>query len=368
TRYGLRQQTISWDKLLPLSRSVTVREGQLFFLSQMPDLTFHFPRVTSWDFAIGDDVESLGDLRGEVIEIKENGLYIDVWGKHGRETRHIGWHARKIWKVGELVRHSVHGWNGDVLLFDGETGETSVHVTIEQDNQKHDVEMISHSNLLVRHDSHQHLYVAQSFSGINAAAGPSRSPETQKIGLARTGQTPWVHVDILSMAGTNKCTARIVNVLIDQKNKSGLAIVARSTVVGASTALFTSDYDDVLTLEKKLPLHVAFPPSSKAYNPRFGYQHPRWKPIDESRIKHMTANPYLAVRSATPPLDSFDDFDNVFDDVRPLKTSMDNSNAEGAETDTPNANDFLAMRQKLLGDATPQPMNIDDDDDDNEIE
>ncbi|ESK80635.1 hypothetical protein Moror_9170 [Moniliophthora roreri MCA 2997] len=162
---------------------------------------------------------------------------------------------------------------------------------------------------------------------MNQSAVPSLSPQMQKIGLAQTGQTPWLHIDILSMVGTNKCTACIVNVLISQKNKSGLAIVARSTIVSASSQLFTVNYDDVLTLNKNLPLHIAYP-SSRPYIPHFGYLHPRWKLKDESSFKHLTVNPYLHIRSATPPPDTFNDFDNVLDEVQPSKSKMDDANSE----------------------------------------
>uniref|UniRef100_A0A0W0F8C1 Uncharacterized protein n=1 Tax=Moniliophthora roreri TaxID=221103 RepID=A0A0W0F8C1_MONRR len=108
-------------------------------MSRLPELKFHFLHVTSWDFAIGDEVESWGDLRGDIVEVKGDGLYIKVWD----------------------------------------------------------------------------------------------------------GDEPKIHY----IVGTNKCTACVVNILIDQKNKSGLTIVARSTIVGASSQLFTVNYDDVLTLE-----------------------------------------------------------------------------------------------------------------------
>uniref|UniRef100_A0A0W0EYC7 Uncharacterized protein n=1 Tax=Moniliophthora roreri TaxID=221103 RepID=A0A0W0EYC7_MONRR len=97
--------------------------------------------------------------------------------------------------------------------------------------------MISDANLLVRHHPHESLFVTQSSSGMNQLAVPSLSH-----------QTSWLHLDILSMAGTNKCTAQVVNVLIDQMNNSGLSIIARSIVVSASTQLFTMNYNDVLTL------------------------------------------------------------------------------------------------------------------------
>ncbi|ESK86024.1 hypothetical protein Moror_9402 [Moniliophthora roreri MCA 2997] len=118
-------------------------------MSQLLELKFHFPRITSWDFAFGDEVESWGDLRGDIVEVKGNGLYIKVWDGDEPEIHYISWLARKIWQVGNLVRHSVHGWNGAVVSFYRENHETTVHVMVENEGQEYNVEMISDANLLV---------------------------------------------------------------------------------------------------------------------------------------------------------------------------------------------------------------------------
>ncbi|ESK81391.1 hypothetical protein Moror_11254 [Moniliophthora roreri MCA 2997] len=64
-------------------------------------------------------------------------------------------------------------------------------------------------------------------------------------------------------------------------------------------------------------------------------------------IKYLTANFYLTIRSTTPPPDTFNDFENVFDKVQPLNPKMDNVNSEDAKSYTPNASDHLTLHQKL---------------------
>uniref|UniRef100_A0A0W0F501 Uncharacterized protein n=1 Tax=Moniliophthora roreri TaxID=221103 RepID=A0A0W0F501_MONRR len=89
---------------------------------------------------------------------------------------------------------------------------------------------------------------------------------------------------------------------------------------------FTVNYNDVLILNKNLPLHIAYP-SSRPYILCFNYLHSRWKPKDESSFKHLTVNLYLAIQSATPPPDTFNNFKNVFDELQPSNPKMDNVDA-----------------------------------------
>ncbi|ESK81915.1 hypothetical protein Moror_679 [Moniliophthora roreri MCA 2997] len=90
----------------------------------------------------------------------------------------------------------------------------------------------------------------------------------------------------------------------------------------------------------------------------------KWKPKDESSFKHLTVNLYLAIQSATPPPDTFNNFKNVFDEVQPSNPKMDNVNSKNAESYRPNAIDHLTLYQKLQVDAASHINNENEEEDD----
>ncbi|EEB88822.1 hypothetical protein MPER_13163, partial [Moniliophthora perniciosa FA553] len=268
--HGLRQITISWKKLLPLKRPLTLREGQIFLASEYPNLENHFLRVQCWNFEVGDDVESWTGLRGDVVRIESDGLYIQTLEDNMGHLRFIGWAARKVWKVGALVRHVVHGWSGFVVFV--VENNVVIHSTVEQETRHGSTvirsrfiqEFLADNSLLCRESSVPALYVEQKSSGVNPASQkisldhPQPRPASE-LRIASTGRAPWIDWEILVFDKDHgHGHARVIDVQHGQNTKSGLRIIAQWTTMGKTMDYFPVDYDKILHLEYVFGLRFSF--------------------------------------------------------------------------------------------------------------
>ncbi|ESK88261.1 hypothetical protein Moror_5465, partial [Moniliophthora roreri MCA 2997] len=97
-----------------------------------------------------------------------------------------------------------------------------------------------------------------------------------------------------------------------------------------------------------------------------GNEKHRWKPKDESSFKHSTANLYISIQSTTPPSDTFNNFENVFDKVQPSNPKMDNVNSNNNNSETLDflSSDHPILHQKLQVDAASHVNNENEEEDD----
>uniref|UniRef100_A0A0W0FPQ6 Uncharacterized protein n=1 Tax=Moniliophthora roreri TaxID=221103 RepID=A0A0W0FPQ6_MONRR len=121
-----------------------------------------------------------------------------------------------------------------------------------------------------------------------------------KIKKAQTGTIPWKdrHVLIYTKGRHNKRdVARVYDVHIRQKTKSGLQITVESEVIGRQCQCQMYDYEDLVDEHWELPLHLVERPLNPAFHPKRNYIHPMTFHVKVAKLP-------LPVRSTTPPLHS----------------------------------------------------------------
>uniref|UniRef100_A0A0W0FS02 Uncharacterized protein n=1 Tax=Moniliophthora roreri TaxID=221103 RepID=A0A0W0FS02_MONRR len=97
-----------------------------------------------------------------------------------------------------------------------------------------------------------------------------------KIKKARTGTIPWKDrcVLIYAKGRHNKGdVARVYDVHMCQKTKSGLQITVESEVIGRRGQRQMYDYEDLVDEHWELPLHLVERPLNPAFHPKRNYIH-----------------------------------------------------------------------------------------------
>ncbi|KAK7030228.1 hypothetical protein VNI00_014245 [Paramarasmius palmivorus] len=311
--HGLRVEVVSTEFVKPLHRPLTPREGMLFYSCSHPILTDHFPRVAGWDFQVGERVVTrISGILGEVVAVEQDGLYtVDT----DNIRRHVGWGVQKSWKTGDLVQHTIHGWDGFVVEQSEFHGcghlQTLVHtrniMEIQKGSctlkEKEHIQVLVEPNFLVRYTPPQRSIFSQSVPSIPwmeaaeyqtsflktdpkdvrrilAEKHPELLTPAQIDREVRNGHVhsiPWMfrEVDVFSRGYRGR--ARVTDVRYGCQTASGLMIQVEWIVQGSVGDRFEVDYDFVLDLDSQMPLHVveaAQPP----FVVRVGYSHPKFNP------------------------------------------------------------------------------------------
>ncbi|KAK7054519.1 hypothetical protein VNI00_003717 [Paramarasmius palmivorus] len=308
--HGLRVEQISTEFIKPLHRHLTPREGLLFYSSRHPFLVEHFPRVSGWEFQVGDRVQTrVEGIEGEVIAIEQDGMYT-LDGNNVR--RHIGWGAQKFWKPGDLVQHTVYGWDGFVVEhheFHGVNHQQTLVYT-------KDAQILAEPNFLVRYTPEQrtlHSLVKPGIPWIDAAEYQTaalkvdpryiqnllaeKHPELltpaqidREIRNSHTRDVPWLYREVEIFAKPARGRARVMDVMFGRQTASGLAIQAEWIAHGAGGLRFEVDYDYVLDLATQMPLHIVDAPKPP-FVVRVGYSHPKYHP--ETYYGESSSSRYL---------------------------------------------------------------------------
>jgi hypothetical protein len=276
--HGLRVEEISTQYVKPLHRRLTPREGLLFYSSRHPILIDHFPRVSAWEFQVGDRVVTRGsDTLGEVVAVEKDGLY--TLDTHDTR-RHVGWGVQKSWKAGDLVQHTIHGWDGFVveegefhghghmqtLVYTRNALET--HILKEQEH----VQVLVEPNFLVRYTPPQRSLFSRSVPSVpwmEAAEYQTsfhktdpkdvqrilikKHPELltpaqidREVRNGRIHDIPWMFREVDVFARGLRGRARVIDVRYGCQTASGLILQVEWIAHGSVGGGFEVDYDNVL--------------------------------------------------------------------------------------------------------------------------
>ncbi|KAK7028882.1 hypothetical protein VNI00_014806 [Paramarasmius palmivorus] len=352
--HGLRVEKISTEFVKPLHRPLTPREGLLFFSSKHPLLNEYFPRVSGWEFQVGDRVVTKSSgIMGDVVAVEQDGLHtLD----QEKIRRHVGWGVQKSWKTGDLVQHTIHGWDGFVLgqgeYHGGGHEQTLVHTRNDSNversygtlNERDHVEVLVEPNFLVQYTPPQRSIFSRPQPNIPwmeaadyrtthlkensadvqrllAEKHPGLLTPTQidrEIRNSRTSEIPWMYREVDLFANGIRGRARVTDVRYGCETASGLSVQVEWTAHGSVGGRFEVDYDHVLDFGTKMPLHVVEAPRPP-FVVRVGYFHPKYNPTTyygpSSSSRYLPKDSYIPGLSKTPVSSWTCQRDRAFDDV-----------------------------------------------------
>ncbi|KAK7026105.1 hypothetical protein VNI00_015680 [Paramarasmius palmivorus] len=334
--HGLMVKTLPIRLVRPLGRYPNAMEGRILLLCEHPLVIANFPRVDDWRFDTGDVVRSRSGEEGIVRDQSERGPIVcptnESYDLPSAEEYSVGWALRKIWSIGDFVRH-ISGVSGVVIqLVDQEVVIQDIQGSLPYDFKGH-----ANSFRVTQRDENAVGYSMSREPGsrlpswVDAARlGPldlqgeqsfyefreewnerlrlhripqqvfvlSHSEATQLLKKTRTDKIPWKGREVLV---SGNCPvkgehAAVVDVHIKQPTKSGLMITIESLVQGRLFTRHRLDYDWVVDMNWELPLHLVERPLLPIFRPPSSYIHPL---TFHQKIYRL---PPVPVRPRTPPL------------------------------------------------------------------
>ncbi|KAK7017881.1 hypothetical protein VNI00_018556 [Paramarasmius palmivorus] len=337
--HGLMVKTLTLDLIRPLSYHPTAMEGRLLLQCRHPAVIANFPRIADWRFDIGDVVSSVSGVEGIVVEQSERGPVVsqttETERSHTLENYSLGWALKKIWAVGDYVRH-MSGISGVVVQISDET------IVVQDIIGALDYDFSGHVNSfrVTQRDENAIGYQFSRPGNRNlphwveaAQLGPhelqgnrdfyhfreewngqlqlrrikqevfvlSNLEATTLLRKMRTDRIPWKGREVLV---TGNCPvkgeyAAILDVHINQPTKSGLMVTVESIIQGRAGRCSRLDYDFIVDRHWELPLHVIERPLLPVFRPPPTYIHPLTFRVKSFKLPPPPPPP---PRHPTPPL------------------------------------------------------------------